>query len=69
MKQQAQNTFTDGLNTDFHPLNCKNTILQYGMENPNGAVSSKKNSILNKIIKVVLPLVLGIYIVYYLIIF
>ncbi len=37
------------------------------MENPNGAVSSKKNSILNKIIKVVLPLVLGIYIVYYLI--
>lgn len=27
MKQQAQNTFTDGLNTDFHPLNCKNTIL------------------------------------------
>lgn len=27
MKQQAQNTFTEGLNTDFHPLTCKNTVL------------------------------------------
>lgn len=27
MKDQAQNTFTDGLITDFHPLTCKNSIL------------------------------------------
>ena len=27
MSLQAQNTFTDGLTTDFHPLNCKNSIL------------------------------------------
>jgi len=27
MKQQAQNTFTDGLIMDYHPLSCKNTVL------------------------------------------
>ena len=27
MKNQAQNTFYDGLMTDFHPLSCKNTVM------------------------------------------
>lgn len=27
MKNQAQNTFGDGLMTDFHPLSCKNTVM------------------------------------------
>jgi hypothetical protein len=27
MSNQAQNTFSDGLMTDFHPLTCKNTVM------------------------------------------